>query len=149
LPSGIAADASLVTFRAIRYIVRRPKRSSKTIPSTLTPSLLTAKNESQASDAPGFATEQEEAQWWYDHREELAKAFADAASRGELRCGSAARRGRQAAAAADARTTTIQLDPDDVSRARALASKRGLRYPDYLTMLLHEALAAEEKRLAG
>ena len=98
---------------------------------------------------PRFATEQEEAQWWYDHREELAKAFADAASRGELRCGSAARRGRQAAATADARTTTIQLDPDDVSRAWALASKRGLRYPDYLTMLLHEALAAEEKRLAG
>ena len=34
-------------------------------------------------------------------------------------------------------------------RARALAAKRGLRYQTYLKMLLHEALAAEEKKLTG
>ena len=46
-------------------------------------------------------------------------------------------------------TTTIRLDPQDISRARALAAKRGVRYQTYLKMLLHEALAAEEKRLAS
>jgi len=46
-------------------------------------------------------------------------------------------------------TTTIRLDPQDIFRARALAAKRGVRYQTYLKMLLHEALAAEEKRLAS
>lgn len=97
---------------------------------------------------PKFATEAEEAQWWYDHREELAQAFADAAARGELHRGSAARLARERAAGTTP-TTTIRLDPEDISRARELAAKRGLRYQTYLKMLLHEALAAEEKKLAG
>jgi hypothetical protein len=32
---------------------------------------------------------------------------------------------------------------------RTLAAKRGVRYQTYLKMLLHEALAAEEKKLAS
>jgi len=46
-------------------------------------------------------------------------------------------------------TTTIRLDPLDILRARVLAAARGVRYQTYVKMLLHEALAAEEKRLAG
>ena len=34
---------------------------------------------------PAFASEAEEAQWWYDHREEVAKAFEEAAARGRAR----------------------------------------------------------------
>ena len=45
-------------------------------------------------------------------------------------------------------TTTIRLDPQDISRARVLAAARGVRYQTYLKMLIHEALAAEEKKLA-
>jgi uncharacterized protein len=40
---------------------------------------------------PKFATEAEEAQWWYDHREDLTKAFEDAVARGDLHSGSVAR----------------------------------------------------------
>ena len=40
---------------------------------------------------PKFESETAEADWWYKHRHQLAKAFADAAARGELRSGSAAR----------------------------------------------------------
>jgi predicted DNA binding CopG/RHH family protein len=98
---------------------------------------------------PKFTSEAEEAQWWFDHREELAKAFQDAASHGELHTGSAARIARERAAAGVTPTTTIRLDPDDISRARTLAAKRGLRYQTYLKMLLHEALASEEKKLAS
>ena len=97
---------------------------------------------------PTFASEAEEAEWWYKHRDELTKAFADAAARGELRTGSAARLARERAAGITP-TTTIRLDPEDISRARALAAKRGLRYQTYLKMLLHEALEAEEKKLAS
>src|SRR5438105_2600836 len=43
---------------------------------------------------PTFASEAEEAEWWYNHRDEISKAFADAAARGELRTGSAARLAR-------------------------------------------------------
>ena len=97
---------------------------------------------------PKFASEAEEAQWWYDHRDEVAKAFEDAAARGDLHTGSAARLARERAAGITP-STTIRLDPQDISRARALAARRGLRYQTYLKMLLHEALQAEEKRLAG
>ena len=97
---------------------------------------------------PKFASEAEEAQWWYDHRDEVAKAFEDAAARGDMHTGSAARLARERAAGITP-TTTIRLDPQDISRARALAARRGLRYQTYLKMLLHEALKAEEKRLAG
>jgi predicted DNA binding CopG/RHH family protein len=98
---------------------------------------------------PTFASEAEEAQWWFDHRDdEVAKAFEDAAAEGKLRSGSAASLARKENAAGVTPTTTIRLDPDDISRARALAAQRGLRYQTYLKMLLHEALAAEERKLA-
>lgn len=97
---------------------------------------------------PKFATEAEEAQWWYDHREELAQAVEAAAARGELRSGSAARLAREQAAGVTP-TTTIRLDRADIARARALAAKRGLRYQTFLKMLLHEALDAEEKKRAS
>ena len=96
---------------------------------------------------PKFSSEAEEAQWWYDHRDELTKAFEDAAAQGELSSGSAARLAREGASVTP--TTTIRLAPEDISRARALASRRGLRYQTYLKMLLHEALEAEEEKLTG
>lgn len=99
-------------------------------------------------ELPKFASEAEEAQWWYDHREEVAKAFEEAAARGELRTGSAAKLARQDATGVTP-TTTIRLDPQDISRARALAAARGVRYQTYLKMLIHDALAAEEKKLAS
>jgi hypothetical protein len=43
----------------------------------------------------GFASEEEEAQWWYDHKDKLAKAFEESATSGQLRAGSAARLARE------------------------------------------------------
>jgi predicted DNA binding CopG/RHH family protein len=97
---------------------------------------------------PKFSSEAEEAQWWYDHRDELTEAFEDAAAQGELGSGSAARLASEGATGGTP-ATTIRLAPEDISRARALASKSGLRYQTYLKMLLHEALEAEEKKLTG
>ncbi len=41
---------------------------------------------------------------------------------------------------------TIRIFPEELTRARTLAAKRGLRYQTYVKMLLHEALDAEEKK---
>jgi predicted DNA binding CopG/RHH family protein len=42
-------------------------------------------------------------------------------------------------------TTTIRLDPEDISLARVQAEKRGLKYQTYLKMLIHEALVKAEQ----
>jgi hypothetical protein len=97
---------------------------------------------------PKFASEAEEAQWWFDHRDEVAKAFEVAAANGTLRRGSAASLAlKENVGVGLEPATSIHLDPDDVSRARALAAQRGLRYQTYLKMLVHEALLAEEGKL--
>jgi len=40
---------------------------------------------------------------------------------------------------------SMGLAPEDISRARSLADRRGLRYQTYLKMLIHEALEREER----
>jgi hypothetical protein len=95
---------------------------------------------------PKFANEAEEAQWWYDHRRELAGSFEKAAAGSELHVGSPGRVARERTGGITP-TTTIRLDPGDISRARMLAEKRGLRYQTYLKMLIHETLEYEAKKL--
>lgn len=87
---------------------------------------------------PKFENEADEANWAYENREELAEAFLKAAKEGRVRQGALQQRGITP-------PTTIRLAPEDISRARALAERRGLRYQTYLKMLIHEALEREEK----
>ena len=82
---------------------------------------------------PKFATEAEEAKWWFDNQDELDKDFAQAAAEGRL-----SRRTEPRTNAIP--TTTIRLDPDDIALAREQASQKGLKYQTYLKMLVHEAL---------
>jgi predicted DNA binding CopG/RHH family protein len=74
---------------------------------------------------PKFATEAEEAQWWFDNREELDKDFAQAFAEGRLR------RRTEPRPSAPVPTTTIRLDPADIALARAQAEKKGLKYQTY------------------
>jgi predicted DNA binding CopG/RHH family protein len=62
-----------------------------------------------------------------------------AGQKGQVRQGTLKQRGITPA-------TTIRLAPEDISRARALAERRGLRYQTYLKMLIHEALEREERK---
>jgi predicted DNA binding CopG/RHH family protein len=87
---------------------------------------------------PKFENETDEANWLYENREGLATAFLRAAKEGRVRHGTLKHRGITP-------PTTIRLAPEDISRARALAERRGLRYQTYLKMLIHEALEREEK----
>src|SRR5262249_26492719 len=96
---------------------------------------------------PKFDTEAEEAQWWYEQRDQLTEKAKAALARGELTL----RRlpPSPVATAGPAKNVTIRIPEQDLARARGLAAKRGLRYQTYLKMLLHEALDAEEKKLAS
>jgi len=87
---------------------------------------------------PKFENEADEANWLYENREGLAAAFLQAAQEGRMRQGTLKQRGATP-------PTTIRLAPEDISRARTLAERRGLRYQTYLKMLIHEALEREEK----
>jgi predicted DNA binding CopG/RHH family protein len=87
---------------------------------------------------PKFDNEADEANWAFEHRDDLAAAFLQAAQKGLVRQGTLKQRGVTP-------PTTIRLAPEDISRARALAERRGLRYQTYLKMLIHEALEREEK----
>jgi len=91
---------------------------------------------------PKFASEEEEAAWWDAHPEVLAERFQTARDQGQLR------RLSQTNLPGASETVTIRIPQQELTRARTLAAKRGLRYQTYLKMLLHEALDADEKKLA-
>jgi predicted DNA binding CopG/RHH family protein len=88
---------------------------------------------------PSFRSESEEAHWWDSQAENITRAFEQAAAQGRLARGTVKRKGATP-------TTTIRLDPEDITLARAQADKRGLRYQTYLKMLLRQALLNEEKK---
>ncbi|HUO29468.1 MAG TPA: CopG family antitoxin [Bryobacteraceae bacterium] len=92
---------------------------------------------------PKFASEAEEAAWWDAHPEVFAERFQAAKQQGKVH------RLSQTGLPGASETVTIRIPPQELTRARALAAKRGLRYQTYLKMLLHEALDAEEKKLAS
>jgi hypothetical protein len=97
---------------------------------------------------PKFKSEAQEAQWWYDHRDETTREMADAVAKGRT---TTLRDILQQAKPKSGPTpmVSIRIDPADLSRARRLAGRKGLRYQTYLKMLLHEALLREEKRRGG
>ncbi len=94
---------------------------------------------------PIFADEAEEAQWWYQQRDQLTANAEAALARGELRT----RRLVQESAETPATNITIRVAEKDFIRVRDLAAKRGLPYQTYLKMLFHEALDNEEKHFPG
>jgi predicted DNA binding CopG/RHH family protein len=87
---------------------------------------------------PKFENETDEANWLYENREGLAAEFHQAVLEGRVRQGTLKKRGITP-------PTTIRLAPEDISRARTLAERRGLRYQTYLKMLIHEGLEREER----
>ncbi len=101
---------------------------------------------------PQFATEAEEAKWWFENEELIAGEFEKAAKEGRLGRGGVRRLFAEKGilfpepqkAPAPTPTTTIRLDPSDIAVARAQAAERGLRYQTYLKMIIHEALRETE-----
>jgi predicted metal-dependent hydrolase len=102
---------------------------------------------------PAFATEAEEARWWFENQELIDKEFQKAAKEGRLGRGGARRlfaeKGIPFPEPQPLPTTTIRLDPDDIAKARVQAAERGLRYQTYLKMIIHEALRNAESSRAS
>ncbi len=111
----------------------------------------TAKSELKV---PKFATESEEAKWWFENDDKIFNEFRKLAKEGRLGHGGARRLFAEKGIpfpelkATPTPTTTIRLDPEDISEARVQAAKRGLRYQTYLKMIIHEALLAAKKAAA-
>ena len=103
-------------------------------------------NEKNKLEVPRFGSEAEEAQWWFDHREETAGLMETAVAEGRT----ATLDGILAKSRNGGSTPTvsIRIDQGDLARARVQAQKRGLRYQTYLKMILHEALEREERTQA-
>ena len=87
---------------------------------------------SERKQLPSFASEAEEAKWWYDNREEHDEAFAAAIREGR------ARRSTLEDRLAAARS--IQLDAENEARAMELAKQRGIEYRTLVKALVHDAL---------
>lgn len=97
-------------------------------------------------EIPQFASEAEESQWWFDHKDETAGLMEQAVAEGRTTSlESVLGQNRNVGSTP---TVSIRIDPNDLARARVQAQKRGLRYQTYLKMVLHEALEREEKTLA-
>jgi len=101
---------------------------------------------------PKFASEAEEAKWWFENDDKVSAEFQKAAAEGRLKRGGVkslfAEKGipfpELQKASAPTPTTTIRLDPEDIAKARVQAERRGLRYQTYLKMIIHETLLKAE-----
>jgi len=97
---------------------------------------------------PKFRSEEAEANWWYDNREEHSKVMAEAIAKGETTTlADILERRRKKLGVTP--TVSIRIDPIDIARARRIATKKGLPYQTLLKTLIREALNREEKRLAS
>jgi len=85
---------------------------------------------------PKFASEADEAKWWFEHQDLMLEDFQSAAAEGTLGRGTAMRRALEAEA-------VIQLDAEDARKAHAAAARKGISYQSYVKALIHEALEKE------
>ena len=101
---------------------------------------------------PAFASEAEEAAWWYENRKSHDKEFAAAVENGDAQVltGQKLRERIEASKAKmPAQMISLRVPEADLALARRQAAQKGLPYQTYIKSLLHETLAEREKRKAG
>ncbi len=100
---------------------------------------------------PVFKSEAEEAKWWHQNRDlhgnqllaEVSKGNAQVLTKEKLLARIAASR------KAPAPVVSLRIPEADLALARKQAERKGLPYQTYIKSLLHETLAAREKRKVG
>jgi hypothetical protein len=92
---------------------------------------------------PKFASETEEAEWWYESRHLVEQEFLTASAEGRLGRGTLKRRIEEAQQSPRVETT-IQLDEQDAIKARAAAERRGMQFSSFVKMLVHNALEQDD-----
>lgn len=100
---------------------------------------------------PSFATEAEEAAWWYKNREIHGKELLAALKSGQARILTKEKLLERIAASKKppAQMVALRIPAADLALARKQAERKGLPYQTYIKSLLHETLAKREKRKAG
>ena len=100
---------------------------------------------------PAFATETEEAEWWYKNRNIHGKQLLTAVKSGEAGVLTKEKLRERIAASkkTPAPTVALRIPAADLALARKQAERKGLPYQTYIKSLLHETLAAREKQKAG
>lgn len=98
---------------------------------------------------PKFATEAEEADWWYRNRKAHSEEFRAAAKRGEAQVLTREKllaRIEASKSKAAAPMVSIRIPADDLALARKQAARKGLPYQTYIKSLLHETLTQRERK---
>jgi len=106
-------------------------------------------NEKQPKRAiPAFATEAEEADWWYKNRNIHGKQLLGAVKNGAALVLTKEKLRERIAAAKKtaAPVVSLRIPEVDLALARKQAEQKGLPYQTYIKSLLHETLTAREKR---
>lgn len=101
---------------------------------------------------PAFASEAEEAAWWFENRKSHDREFTAAVKKGEAQVltGEKLRaRIEESKPKPPARVISLRVPEADLAMARRQAEQKGLPYQTYIKSLLHETLAQREKRKAG
>ena len=101
---------------------------------------------------PEFENEEQEAQWWYDHRDEVEEDFVQGLKDGRVKRASETERGRRVIRAAKralaareaAKTLIASVSDADRNRFHELAAKVGLDDETYIQQMLLNALASAE-----
>ena len=100
---------------------------------------------------PAFATETEEAEWWYKNRNLHGKQLLAAVKNGEAQVLTKEKLRQRIAASkkTPAPMVALRIPEADLALARKQAEQKGLPYQTYIKSLLHETLADREKRKVG
>jgi predicted DNA binding CopG/RHH family protein len=100
---------------------------------------------------PRFATEAEEADWWYKNRKRHDKELVAAVKSGEAQILTREKllARLEASKKKPAPVVALRIPAADLALARKQAEQKGLPYQTYIKSLLHEALAGREKRKVG
>lgn len=100
---------------------------------------------------PKFATEAEEADWWYKNRHVHDKIFHAAVKSGEAQILTKEKllARIEASKKKPAPVVALRIPAADLALARKQAERKGLPYQTYIKSLLHETLTEREERKAG
>jgi len=96
---------------------------------------------------PAFASETEEAEWWYKNRNAHGKQLQAVLKSGEAQVLTKEKLQERIAASKKRASPVVALRiPEaDLALARKQAEQKGLPYQTYIKSLLHETLAEREK----
>ena len=100
---------------------------------------------------PTFASEAEEAAWWYKNRNIHGKQLQTAVKNGEAQVLTKEKLRERIAASrkTPSPVVALRIPQADLALARRQAEQKGLPYQTYIKSLLHETLTAREKRKTG